>query len=87
MLRASLSLGKLGSPALNLFDEKGQMRASLGLLADGSSSLSLFDAKGLRAVLGRTKLEASRTGKVDERPVSSLVLFDEAGNVLWRAPP
>jgi hypothetical protein len=86
VLRASLHLGARGSPALNFFDRKGKMRTSLGVRSDGASSLGLYDEKGLRAVLGRTKLEATRSGEVDESPLSSLVLFDEEGNVLWRAP-
>lgn len=86
VLRASLYLGSKGSPALNLFDAKGKMRASLGVRSDGWASLGLYDDKGLRAVLGRTKLEAARSGEVAESPISSLVLFDEGGNVLWRAP-
>lgn len=86
VLRASLYLGKQGSPALNMFDDKGNMRASLGVRADGLPSLGLYDVEGLRAVLGYTKLEAAGSGKAGDRPVSSLVLFDENGNVLWRAP-
>lgn len=86
VLRASLYLGKQGSPALNMFDEKGNMRASLGVRSDGKASLGLYDVEGLRAVLGYTKLEAMGSGKMGERPVSSLVLFDENGSVVWRAP-
>lgn len=86
VLRASLYLGKQGSPALNMFDEKGNMRASLGVRSDGKATLGLYDVEGLRAVLGYTKLEAMGSGKTGERPVSSLVLFDENGNVVWRAP-
>jgi hypothetical protein len=86
VLRASLYLGKRGSPALNLFDSKGKMRASLGVRSDGNPSFSLYDSEGLRAVLGRTKLETSRSRTDQERPISSLVLFDENGNVVWRAP-
>ncbi len=86
VLRASLYLGRGGSPALNLFDDRGQMRASLGVRSDGFPSLSLYDGEGVRAVLGRTKLEAPRTDTEQERPISSLVLFDKNGNVVWQAP-
>lgn len=86
VLRASMYLGRGGSPALNLFDSRGKMRASLGVRSDGHPNLSLYDAEGVRAVLGRIKLEATRSEAVQERPISSLVLFDKNGNVVWQAP-
>lgn len=86
VLRASLSVATSGTPSLDLYDTKGRERAGLEVLANGSSSLKLYDSGGLRAVLGRAKLEAVQSGKEEERPVSSLVLFDEEGRVLWRAP-
>lgn len=51
------------------------------------SSFHLMDEKGTtRAVLGHMKLEHPATGVAEERPVSSLVLFDKAAKVLWKAP-
>ena len=44
-------------------------------------------AKGRsRAELGATSLEVTRTGTVEKRAESSLVLFDKEGKVLWEAP-
>jgi hypothetical protein len=40
----------------------------------------------MRAVLGPVLLNNPRTGSTETRPASSLVLFDERGAVLWRAP-
>lgn len=39
-----------------------------------------------RAVLGCTSLEAVKTGSVENRPPSSLVLFDREGKVIFQAP-
>lgn len=50
-------------------------------------SLILRDSEGNdRAVLGRTELETKKTGVTTKRPVSSLVLFNQAGNVVFKAP-
>jgi len=40
--------------------------------------------KTIRAVLGRTNLETPRSGSVETLPLSSLVLFDKEGKVLWK---
>ena len=39
-----------------------------------------------RAVLGSTQLKHPDTGSTEIRAPSSLVLFDEEGNVVWKAP-
>jgi hypothetical protein len=36
--------------------------------------------------LGHSAIEATRTGAVEQRPASSLVLFDKDGKVLFKAP-
>ena len=48
-------------------------------------ALDLVVAK-IRAVLAYTALEATATGTVEQRPASSLVLFDRDGKVIWKAP-
>jgi hypothetical protein len=57
---------------------------------DGSSvQLSEFaDKRQLtrRAALGSIELQDTKTGAVTTQPVSSLVLFDKEGKVLFRAP-
>jgi len=53
----------------------------------GQSNIALYDEDGnLRTVLGSTTLEVPHTGEKELRPVSSLVLFDKKGKVLWSAP-
>jgi len=49
--------------------------------------LTLTDEESnTRAVLGSTELKITRTGSTEIRAPSSLVLFDEEGNVVWSAP-
>ncbi len=57
------------------------------LLKRRQSTLSITDENGVsRAVLGQTKLEYPATGVSEERPISSIVLFDKSGKVTWKAP-
>ena len=50
-------------------------------------SLILRDSEGNdRVVLGRTEFQTKRTGVTTKRPISSLVLFDQAGAVVFKAP-
>jgi hypothetical protein len=59
----------------------------MSLTKDRQPALHLSDEKGVwRAVLGYTTLERTTTGIVEQRPPSSLVLFDKNGGVIWRAP-
>ena len=84
---ASLEVSPLVSAALHLSDRALKNRIQLLVDREGKPSLSLLDSdKKSRAVLGHTELETSRTGTVEQRPASSLVLFDKDGKVIWRAP-
>lgn len=58
----------------------------LGIESSGPN-LSINDEHGaLRTVLGTTQLKDPRTGSVETRSPSSLVLFGENGKVIWQAP-
>jgi hypothetical protein len=61
-----------------------QLRLTTG--PDGASVQLWDNPKLLRAVLGTVKLETVRSGGVESLPLSSLVLFDKEGKLLWRAP-
>lgn len=75
------------SAHLQLFDQAGKLRITLGTAPDGSPDLELLDqSKTLRAALGSVQLEDRRTGSVETRSPSSLVLFGKDGKVLWQAP-
>ena len=68
--------------AINVSDE-----GEVSLTLSGEPNISLHDKKGnLRAVLGTTQLKHPDTGSTEIRAPSSLVLFDEEGNVVWSAP-
>lgn len=68
----------------------GKGSAGLTILPDGSPVLELTDNQGRpRAVLGRTTLRSSQGGRIEvaeQRPVSSLVLFDDDGKLIWKTP-
>ncbi len=84
-IRAMLNVDTRG-PSLTLWDQNGNIRASLDIDTSGPS-LALWDENRERAVLGHTALEGKATGTVEQRPASSLVLFDSRdGKVLWRVP-
>lgn len=82
-----LQPGKGGGPSLALMDGTMKNRAVLGLWEDGEPYLRLSDRNGqVRATLGSTVLRDSVTGASIRRPCSSLVLFDEEGEIIWSAP-
>ena len=84
-VRAALAATSDG-PSLGLLDENGKGRAGLSVRTDGPS-LVLRDENGKdRAVLGVTDLTIPRTESIEKRPPSSIVLFNEEGDVLWSAP-
>ncbi len=79
-VRAALAIAADGRPFLALLDQNGKQRAALSVGVDGTSALLLSDQNGkLRAGM-------TATGTVEQRPASSLVLFDRDGKVIWRVP-
>jgi hypothetical protein len=52
----------------------------------GGPSVSVTDKEGYSADLGRTDLVVPKTGKKEQTPTASLVLFNKDKNVLWSAP-
>jgi hypothetical protein len=61
-------------------------KAEFGLSPNGDPKLSLYEKGNLRAVLGTTELQTTRTGQTVKRPASSLVFFDKEEKVLWQVP-
>jgi hypothetical protein len=92
--RAELGLVE-DEPSLQLYDASGKVRAVLRLIA-GWPALWLIDASGKpRVALGVDADELRRQlAGASGKPLAALVvtgaagiqLFDEAGNVTWRAP-
>jgi hypothetical protein len=91
-LRLQIGLTRLMStedewPTILFMDKKGVERVILALDIEGRPHLALKNAKGdNRVVLGYDALKQTQTGVIEKRPLSSLVLFNEKGNVIWQAP-
>ncbi len=83
--RAVLSTLVDGRPGLLLADQNEKGRLLLGVDTSGPS-LVLRDENQNRAMLGHAALEGKTAGTVEQRPASSLVLFDKDGTVIWKAP-
>ena len=86
--RAIVGLGAGRQPYVTLRDQTGKERISLSLGDDGDPYLALYDQEeNERAVLGTidaTKLK--RTGAIEKRSVSSLVLLGKDGQITWKTP-
>ncbi len=81
-----------GRVSLGLLDEVPFLHVirdgyGIALSAKGaeSASITIVGSAG-RAMLGAGAVKDVRTGVVEQRPVSSLVLFDKNGGVIWKAP-
>lgn len=64
----------------------GNPRATLTLDDQWMPRLALSDEKQQRAVLGVAELADTKTGTQIKTAPSTLMLFDNAGKVLWAAP-
>ena len=87
--RSRVVLNMLGNgyTSLSFSDAAGRLRAALDLEPNGSPSLILYDEnRRSRAILGQTELESQKTTALEKRRASSLLLLDENGTVIWRAP-
>jgi hypothetical protein len=86
--RLSIYLGGNNIPAIILNDEKEKGRIGLYLDEVGEPRIALYDAKeNTRAVLGSVKLMKKEAEEHIKFPPSSLVLFNDKGVVIWKAPP
>ncbi|HEX9884019.1 MAG TPA: hypothetical protein VGA79_08650, partial [Desulfobaccales bacterium] len=86
-IRTTLGLNQEGDPLLQLYDRSHKLRAELALTAQGDPGLSLVDQAGrLRLALGSINPRYQAPADTLERPLSSLVLFNQDGVPVWRAP-
>ncbi len=61
--------------------------SDLEIRTDKGTYIKLADYKGnMRTVIGNVETENEKTGVTHQHPISSIVLFNEKGNVLWSAP-
>ena len=87
--KTSFSLSALkGTAGFTMRDSQGKKRASLDVDFSDGASMNLYDKDGktVRATFGNVTLQTIRTGGIQQRPASSLVLFDKDGKVLWSTP-
>lgn len=82
-----LELHEDGETALKMTGSHLNDLIELEAPAKANPALHLFDSDGnLRASLGSTSLEVTRTGAEETTAPSSLTFFDKKGKVLWQAP-
>jgi hypothetical protein len=75
---ASIELSRRGS---RIGDHDIEIRTDRG------TYIKLADYKGnMRTVIGNTETVTPKTGVAHKHPISSIVLFNEKGDVLWSAP-
>jgi len=80
-------LSRDGFLVMESYDESLRLSVRSLDLKNREPNISLQDIEGnVRAVLGTTQLKHPDTGSTEIRAPSSLVLFDEEGNVVWSAP-
>lgn len=87
--KTSFSLSALKDVAgMTIRDRKGNKRVTLNVDTDNGAAMNLYDIDGktFRAAFGNVTLETIRTGGIQKRPASSLVLFDKDGKTYWRTP-
>lgn len=86
--RATVGLGAERQPYVTLRDQTGNERVSLSLDDDGDPYLALYDqAENERAILGTMdSMKLKRTGTIEKRSVSSLVLLGKDGQITWKTP-
>ncbi len=86
--RATVGLGAERQPYVTLRDQAGKERISLSLDDDGDPYLALYDqAENERAILGTMdSMKLKRTGTIENRSVSSLVLLGKDGQITWKTP-
>jgi len=91
-----MSFREKDEASISLRDIEGRQRAELSINSN-STCLSLNDLHGkTRAQLGNTELAFGKDGSlkkaspgelsIERRPLSSLVLYNQNGNLLWSAP-
>jgi hypothetical protein len=75
------------SPALGFFNPVNGVSHAAIIVAEGVPALILRDESGKdRTVLGFTQLVDTKTGTVEKRSASSMVLFDKGGEVICSVP-
>jgi hypothetical protein len=89
LLKASLTLLPRGDLSLRLGVKESIVQENAAEIFVGKSggNLALYDGNGkLRTILGSTTFKEQKRGRIIKRPLSSLVLFNEIGDVVLQTP-
>lgn len=70
---------------IGMIGPSGVFRVNLGGVV-GGPQLSIEDKEGYSTFIGMTDLVVTKTGKKEQTPAASVVLFDKEKKVLWSAP-
>ena len=74
-------------PAFVLMDSDMKNRALLGLERGRGPYLNFLDENGqVRVALGWTEITNPISDQKEERPCSSIILYDEVGKTIWAVP-
>jgi hypothetical protein len=83
----SLTFSGNGTPGIKMTDPRGMVRGQFSLVQQGEPLFELYDAAGKpRATLGSATVQNEKTGAPETRPISSFLLLDETGKVVFAAP-
>jgi len=80
----TLSGASVGPTMLSMFGSGGNLLINVDDLR--GPSVTVRDQEGYAGVLGRSELVVTKTGRKEQTPAASLVLFDKDKKVLWSAP-
>ena len=89
LLKASLTLLPSGDVYFTLGAKESIVKENAAEIFVGKSgaNLSLYDENGkLRTILGSTTFKEKKRGMIRRRPLSSLVLFNNVGEVVLQTP-
>lgn len=70
---------------LNMYGPSGNIKATVEESGPGPN-VAVADKEGYSSILGRSDLVLVKSGKKEQTPAASLVLFDKDRKVLWSAP-
>lgn len=76
-----------GFSSIRFLDKDFNPRSYWMTNEDGAPRFIIADENGKsRLALGRTELQQIKTGSIEIRPPSSIVLFDKDGKIIWKTP-
>lgn len=76
-----------GEPFLVMYSKKDNKYRFMIDIDDGSPRLIMRDKEAqTRIVLGSAEVTSKLKGTIEKKPISSIVMFDKDGKLIWSAP-